>query len=153
MTTGHDTPHIDQTGLKVGQAITILLLLAAFILNSWLLVAVVAIAQLLGALDAPFAPYRLIYTRIVKPSGIVKPDVIVDNPEPHRFAMLVGALFNSVATVALLAGASALAWVLVWVVIALANLNFWLNFCVGCWMYYQFNRLGVPGFTRAPVVK
>jgi hypothetical protein len=153
MTTGHDTPRIDQTGLKVGQAITILLLLAAFILNSWLLVAVVALAQLLGGLDAPFAPYRLIYTRIVKPSAIVKPDVIVDNPEPHRFAMLVGALFNSVAAIAWLVDASAIVWVLVWVVIALANLNFWLNFCAGCWMYYQFNRLGVPGFTRAPIVK
>lgn len=153
MTTASKTPHVDHTGLKVGQALTILLLLAAFVLNSWFLVAVVAIAQLLGALDTPFAPYRLIYTKIVKPSAIVKPNVIEDNPEPHRFAMLVGAAFNAVAAVALLVGAPALAWVLVWVVIALANLNFWLNICVGCLMYYQFNRLGVHGFTRAPIAK
>lgn len=153
MTTSNDTRRVDQTGLKVGQASTIILLLLGFILNSWLLVAVVAIAQLLGALDVPYAPYRLLYTRLLKPSGIVKPNVIVDNPEPHRFAMLVGALFNIVATLALLLGAPALGWVLVWIVIALANLNFWLNFCVGCLMYYQLNRLGVPGFTRAPIVR
>ena len=36
--------------------------------------------------------------------------------------------------------------VLVGIVVVLANLNFWLNFCLGCWMYYRLNRLGVPGF-------
>ncbi|MBE2269710.1 MAG: DUF4395 family protein, partial [Anaerolinea sp.] len=83
----------------------------------------------------------------------VQPNVIPDNPEPHRFAMLVGAIFNAVATLALLLDAAALGWVLVWVVIVLANLNFWLNFCLGCWMYYQFNRLGIPGFKVAPLHK
>lgn len=142
---------VDQNGLKTGQAATIILLIPAFVLNSPLLVAVVAVAQLLGALDVPFAPYRLLYQSVVKPSGLVKPKIITDNPEPHRFAMLVGAVFNGAATLALLANAPAVGWVLVGIVVVLANLNFWLNFCAGCWMYYQFNRLGVPGFTRAPV--
>jgi hypothetical protein len=142
---------VDHTGLKTGQALTIILLILAFVLNSALLVALVALAQFLGAVDAPFAPYRLVYQRVVKPSGLVKPNIILDNPEPHRFAMLVGALFNGAATLLLLAGVPALAWVLVGIVVVLANLNYWLNFCAGCWMYYQFNRLGVPGFDRAPV--
>jgi len=142
---------VDQSGLKTGQAATILLLILAFVLNSLLLVALVALAQLLGALDVSYAPYRLLYLKVVKPGGLVKPHVIEDNPEPHRFAMLVGALFNGVATLALLAGASTLAWVLVGIVVVLANLNFWVNFCAGCWMYYQFHRLGVPGFTHAPI--
>lgn len=142
---------VDQTGLKTGQALTIILLLLGFVLESWLLVAIVAVAQFLGAVAAPFAPYKLVYQNLVKPSGIVKPNIITDNPEPHRFAMLVGAIFNGVATVLLLTGVPVVAWVLVWVVIALANLNFWLNFCLGCWMYYQFHRFGVPGFTVSPV--
>lgn len=142
---------VDHSGLKVGQASTILLLILAFILNSVLLVAFVALAQFLGALNVPFAPYRLLYQRLLKPSGLVKPHVITDNPEPHRFAFLVGAVFNAVAAFALVANAPTLAWILVAIVIALANLNFWLNFCMGCWMYYQFNRLGVPGFTRSPL--
>ena len=79
-------------------------MIAAFVLSSWVLVAFVAVAQLLGALDVPFAPYRLFYQNVVKPAGWAKPNVIADNPEPHRFAMLVGALFNGVATLALLAG-------------------------------------------------
>ena len=142
---------VDHNGLKTGQALTIILLILGFVLNSWVLVAFVAIAQLLGGLGLPFAPYRLIYQTLVKPSGLVKSHVIDDNPEPHRFAMLVGAIFNGTATVALLAGASALGWVLVWIVIILANLNFWLNFCLGCWVYYQLHRFGVPGFTHAPI--
>jgi uncharacterized protein DUF4395 len=142
---------VDHSGLKTGQAITIIGLILAFVLNSALLVALVGLAQLLGALDVPYAPYRLFYQNVLKANGWVKPNVIVDNPEPHRFAMLVGASFNGVATLALLAGAPVLAWVLVVIVVVLANLNFWVNFCAGCWMYYQFNRLGVPGFTHAPV--
>ncbi|MBL8130752.1 MAG: DUF4395 domain-containing protein [Anaerolineae bacterium] len=139
---------VDQTGLKVGQALTIALLLLGFILDSPLLVLVVAAAQLAGALDLPLAPYRLFYQNVVKPSGIARPRVIADNPEPHRFAMLLGAIFNGIGFLLLLSGSGA-GWIPVWIVIALANLNFWLNFCAGCWMYYQFNRLGIPGFTQA----
>ncbi len=142
---------VDQNGLKSGQGITIIALLLAFVFNSWVLVAFVAVAQLLGALGVSFAPYRLIYLYLIKPSGLVKPKVVTDNPEPHRFAMLVGAIFNGAATIALLLGAPAIGWLLVWVVIALANLNFWLNFCLGCWFYYQLHRLGVPGFHHGPI--
>lgn len=142
---------VDHNGLRTGQALTIVLLLIGFVFDSWILVALVAVAQLLGGLGLPFAPYRLIYQHIVKPAGLIKPHIIEDNPEPHRFAMLVGAIFNGLATLALLTNAPTIAWVLVWTVIVLANLNFWLNFCLGCWMYYQFNRLGIPGFNQAPI--
>lgn len=142
---------VDQSGIKVGQAATIILLLLGFVLDSWILIVFVAAAQLLGALDAPFAPYRLLYQRVLKPGGFVKPNVIPDNPEPHRFAMLLGGLMNGAATVLLLAAVPTPAWVLVWVVIVLANLNFWLNFCLGCWLYYQLHKLGIRGFGHAPL--
>jgi hypothetical protein len=144
---------VDQNGLKTGQAITIILLLLAFVLNSWVLVAFVALAQLLGALDVSWAPYRVIYKSLLLRAGVVKPRIESDNPEPHRFAMLVGAVFNGAATLFLLAGLPVIGWVLVAIVIVLANLNFWLNFCAGCWMYYQFNRFGVPGFTAAKLAE
>ncbi len=151
---GQDAPRpLDQTGLKTGQALTILLLIVGFVLNSWLLVTFVAIAQLLGGLAAEFAPYKLFYQYLLKPSGLVKPNITPDHPEPHRFAMLVGAAFNGAAALLLLAGVPVVAWLLVGIVIVLANLNFWVNFCLGCWMYYQFNRLGVPGFTQSPLTE
>ncbi|NJL57009.1 DUF4395 domain-containing protein [bacterium] len=86
MTVNTTPRRVDQTGLKTGQALTIVLLLAAFVLDAWLLVALVALAQLMGALALPFAPYRLFYQHVVKPTGVVKPNVQPDNPEPHRFA-------------------------------------------------------------------
>jgi hypothetical protein len=145
------TRKVDQNGMKTAQALTIILLIAGFVFNAWPLVTLVAIAQLLGGLAAPFAPYKLIYKHIVQPTGLVKPRIENDNPEPHRFALLVGATFNGAATIALLAGAPVLGWALVWIVIGLANLNFWVGFCTGCWVYYQLNRLGIPGFTQAPI--
>ena len=152
MTASTTTPRrVDQTGLKVGQATTIIVLLIAFVLGSPLLVALVAVAQLLGGINSPYAPYRLLYQKILKPAGIVKPNVIPDNPEPHQFAMLVGTIFNGVGALLIWLGVPVVGWALVWIVIALANLNFWLNFCAGCWMYYQFHKLGIPGFTQAPL--
>lgn len=149
---GQNIPRrIDQTGLRVGMAATIILLLVGFILNAWPLVLFVAIAQLLGALESDYAPYKLFYQHVLKPRNLVKPNVISDNPEPHRFAMLVGAVFNFSATIALLSGGLGLGWALVWVVIALANLNFWANFCLGCYVYYQLSKLGVRGFDRQPL--
>jgi hypothetical protein len=145
------TRKLDENGLKTGQALTIILLIVAFVLDSWVIVAFVAIAQLLGGIAAPFAPYKMTYQNLVKPTGLVKPRIVTDNPEPHRFALLVGAVFNTSATIALLAGAPVVGWILAGIVVALANLNFWVNFCLGCWFYYQFNRLGVPGFTKAPI--
>lgn len=145
------TQLLDQNGLKTGQALTIGLLVLGFVLNSWWLVALVAVCQAMGALGVPFAPYRVLYQRVLKASGLVQPRLERDNPQPHRFAMAVGAGFNGVATLALLAGVPVVGWLLVGIVVGLANLNFWLNFCLGCWMYYRFNRWGVPGFSIAPV--
>lgn len=142
---------VDQTAVKAGQLMTAVLLVTAFILDSRVPVTLAIIAQLLGSLDAPFAPYRLIYQHILKPAGLVKPNLQPDHPEPHRFAQLVGALFNMAGILALWAGAPVLGWALIWVVIVLANLNAWVGFCMGCWCYYQLHRLGVPGFTQAPL--
>ena len=144
---------VDLSGIQTGMATTIVLLVLGFILNFWPLVALVAAAQLMGALALPFAPYQLFYKHVIKPSGLIQPNVIADNPEPHRFAMLVGGLFDAVAVLALLAGWPLLAWVLVGVVVVLANLNLWLGFCMGCWVYYQLNRLGIPGFDHTPVTE
>jgi hypothetical protein len=142
---------LDRNAVKFNHGVTIILLIAGFILDTWIPVAAAAVAQLLGAAAAPFAPYKLIYEHIVIPNGWIKPRLIPDHPEPHRFAVLVGGLFDTAGILALWAGAPLLGWSLVWVVIVLANLNVWISFCMGCWMYYQFNRLGVPGFTQAPV--
>lgn len=142
---------VDQSALKVNQAFIILLLGAAFILDIVWLAAFVGGVMLLGTAVPPLALFKQIYRRLLRPAGLVGPRVIPDNPEPHRFAQGVGGVVVALATLALLAEATFLGWALVWVVIGLAALNLFLGFCAGCFLYYQLNRLGVPGFNREPI--
>lgn len=145
----HTVQLLDDNRFKTGFSLTIVLLLTAFVIDAWQLVAFVVLSQFLGAAEAPFAPYRLFYRYIARPSGLVKPNFQPDHPEPHRFAMLVAALCDLSGILAILAGAPVLGWALIWFVIILANLRVWIGFCLGCWFYYQLGRLGVPGFTKA----
>ena len=50
----------------------------------------------------------------------------------------------------LLAGVPELGWALAWLVVALAALNLFGGFCVGCAVYYWLNLLHLPGFVKAP---
>jgi len=142
---------VDHSALRANQAFIITLLILAFVLNAWWLVAFVSAVMLIGTIVPSAGLFKAVYFSILKPAGIVKPDVKIDNPEPHLFAQGVGGLFTLVSTLALLAGVSTLGWILSWIVVALAALNLFAGICVGCLMYYQFNRLGVPGFTRTPI--
>ncbi len=142
---------VDHSGLRTNQALIIAFLLIGFIFNLPGLVTFVAAVMLIGTAVPKFALFKAVYLYGLKPRGIVKPDPRPDNPEPHQFAQLVGGLFLAASTIAFILGAAILAWALAWVVIALAALNLLAGVCVGCMMYYWFNRLGVPGFTHARV--
>lgn len=140
---------VDHAAIATNQATLILLLVAAFVLNQPLLVLLVAAFMLSGtALAKP--GFGWIYTRILRPAGLVKPEVLQDNPEPHRFAQGFGGVVVLAGFAALLTGLSTLGWALVWLVVALAALNLFGGFCMGCAMYYWFNRLNVPGFAKSP---
>ncbi len=142
---------VDQTALKVNQAFIITLLVLAFVFNAIWLVAFVAAVMLLGTAVPALSLFKRIYQHLLKPAGIAKPDVVVDNPEPHRFAQGFGGVVVTIATVALLAGLTTVGWALVGLVVVLAALNLFLGFCAGCFMYYQLGKLGVPGFTHRPI--
>ncbi|MCC7118307.1 MAG: DUF4395 domain-containing protein [Anaerolineales bacterium] len=140
---------VDHSILKTNQYFIIGLSLLAFILNVPLLAALVALTMGLGALVKK-PGFGWAYTAILKPRGWMKPDVVEDNPEPHRFSQIVGFIFLGAGSLALFFGAPALGWTLVWIVIALASLNAFGGFCVGCAVYYWLTRLGVPGFGKQP---
>ena len=146
-----DTPlqRVDHSALKVNQSFIIGLNILAFILNLPWLALIVTLAMAIGtALKVP--GFGFVYKYVLKPRGWVKPDVIADNPEPHRFAQGFGAVVMAAGVSALFAGVSPLGWGLVWLVIALAALNLFAGFCAGCAVYYWLNRLNVPGFVKAP---
>lgn len=140
---------VDHSALRTNQVIIITLNVAAFILNLPWLAAFVGLVMLLGTLlNTP--GFGFIYRNALKPSGLVKPDVLLDNPEPHRFAQGLGSVFMLVGAAALIVGLPGFGWGLVWLVAGLAALNAFAGFCVGCMMYYWLSRLNVPGFTKNP---
>lgn len=140
---------VDHAALKTNQAFIIGLLIVAFVLNWPVLVAFVGGVMLLGSLTT--RPGFVPAYRGLRRLGVVNPDIIRDHPEPHRFAQTLGGLFLAGGTVALLSGAAiTLGWVLAWIVVALAALNLFGGFCVGCALYYWLSRLGIPGFEHQP---
>lgn len=147
--TTHRTRTVDHNALRTNQVFIIALLALAFVLNLAALAAFVGAVMLVGTAWPRLALFKGIYRHVLRPLGVVKPDPIQDNPEPHRFAQGVGGSMVAAGALALLAGLPALGWALVGVVIALAALNLFAGWCAGCTMYYWFNRLGVPGFEHS----
>jgi len=140
---------VDHAALKANQLTIIALNILAFVFNLPILAAFVAIAMTLGsALKLP--GFILLYRYFYKPLGLLKPDILDDNPEPHRFAQFFGALFMIAGVASVYLGAPALGWGLVWLVVALAALNAFGGFCVGCAVYYWLARFNLPGFTKTP---
>lgn len=142
---------VDESALKVNQAFIIALLILAFVLDAVWLVAFVGVVMLSGTAVPALALFKQIYQHLLKPAGLVRPQVITDNPEPHRFAQGFGGVVVAFAVVALLTGQVVVGWTLTGLVVVLAALNLFLGFCAGCFVYYQLNRLGLPGFTASPI--
>jgi hypothetical protein len=142
---------VDHSAIRTNQTFIVTLLALGIVLDAPILAGIVAAALLISALAPQVGPFTRLYRHVLRPAGIVKPDIHVDNPQPHRFAQALGATFVSLAVVALLAGLPVLGWGLAGLVIVLASLNLFAGFCAACMLYYWLHRLGVPGFDRARV--
>jgi hypothetical protein len=141
---------VDHNALKANQYLIIALNLVAFILNiPWIALGVGIVMALGTILGKPgFYP---VYASIFRRLGWIKPDIALDNPEPHRFAQGFGTVVLLGGSAALLGGLSILGWAFVWLVIILASLNAFAGFCAGCFVYYQLAKLGLHGFfSRRP---
>ena len=142
--------NVDHSALRTNQAFVIALLSLAFVFDIPLLVGGVAAVMLVGAVCPEAAVFMRIYRHVLRPLGVVRPDVVPDHPEPHRFAQGLGGSFTALSFATLVAGYAVLGWVLAWMVIVLAALNVFVGWCAGCTLYYWLNRLGVPGFEHHP---
>jgi hypothetical protein len=138
----------DRSVLKVGQVLIITTNILAFALGfvlqlpaAWVLVPLVGVVMLLGVLNPDLNLFRQLYLRVLKPRNIVRPRVVDEDPAPHQFAQAVGAAFLLAGGGAFVLGLTALGWGLSWIVIALAFLNFAFDFCVGCQVYFQLQRM------------
>jgi hypothetical protein len=131
---------VDRTALRVNQGFIVGLLALAFVLNQPWLAALVAAVMLAGTAAPGAALFQQIYHRLLKPTGLLRPDVQAEDPAPHRFAQGLGGAVLTLGVLALFAGQVALGWGLVIVVIALAAINLAFGFCAGCFVYFQLQR-------------
>jgi len=135
---------VDTTAIKFNQACIIIFTLLGFVLNQPYLVLFVGLVLAVGTILPKAGLFKQIYLKLLKPNGFLKVNIIDDDPAPHQFAQGVGALFLLASSAALLAfNNPALGWTLAWIVIILAGINLFFNFCAGCFVYYQLDKFGL----------
>jgi hypothetical protein len=135
---------VDTTAIKFNQACIVVVTLLGFLLDQPVLVLFVGLVLALGTVAPQAALFKLVYLKLLKPNRILKAHIITDDPAPHQFAQGVGALFLLASSVALLLfKVGVVGWTLAWIVIILAAVNLFFNFCAGCFVYYQLDRAGL----------
>lgn len=136
-----DTPApIDPRGPRTNQAVLAVALLVGFLADWRAVVPVFALVLFLGAAFGPrYGPVLRFYAEVIKPR--LGPPAELEDPRPPRFSAVVGVVFLVASSLAFLAGAPGLAWVLALIVAALAGLAAVTGICVGCEMYLWFARL------------
>ena len=141
---------VDYAAMRTNQAFIIGLLVVAFVADGPWLVAFVALVMAVGTVWPRLGLFQVIYRSVLR-DRLVQPDVLQDNPEPHRFSQGFGAVVLLIALGLFLAGTQTAAWIVVGVVILLAAMNLFAGFCAGCFLYYWLARLRISGFTAAPI--
>lgn len=135
---------VDTTAIKFNQACIIVFSLLGFVLNQPYLVLFVGLVLAVGTILPQAGLFKQFYQKLLKPNELLKANVIDDDPAPHQFAQGVGALFLLASSLALLVfNSTGLGWTLAWIVIILAGVNLFLNFCAGCFVYYQLDKVGL----------
>jgi hypothetical protein len=130
---------IDPRGPRFNQAVLTIALLGAYLLDAQIVVPVFALVLFLGAAFGPkYGPFLRLYVEVIKPR--LSPPADLEDPRPPRFAAAVGVAFLSAATIAFVAGATTLGWVLALIVAALAGLAATTGICVGCEIYVLLAR-------------
>ena len=141
---------VDQTVIKFTQVLITAWIVIAGALQAPGLIVVLAVALSASAAVPSRSLFRLLYQRVAIPLGIAHPNVIPDDPAPHRFAQGLGAIFLGLSSLALLVlDADVLGWGLAGLVVVLAAINLFFDFCAGCFVYYQLTRLGLLRRSRS----
>jgi hypothetical protein len=130
---------IDPRGPRFNQGVLTVALLVGFALNLKAVAPIFAAVLFLGAAFGPrWGPFLRLYAQVIKPR-LPAPKELED-PRPPRFAATIGTVFLAAATVAFVAGAGILGWVLTLIVAALAGLAAATGICVGCEIYLMATR-------------
>ncbi len=100
---------IDPRGPRFGAVITTVVLAVVLITGSaWLLAAQVAVFAVGALAGLRYAPYGLLYRRLIRPR--LGPPAYTEAAAPPRFAQAMGAVIAGVGLICLAAGATRPAW-------------------------------------------
>ncbi len=133
-------PGLDPRGPRFGAALTTVVLAAALVLASPVLLALQAVVFAIGAFAGPVRqPYGAIFRRFVRPR-LEAPDHLED-PAAPRFAQFCGLAFSLVGLLGFALGAEWLALGAIAFALAAAFLNAAFDFCIGCEIYLRAQRL------------
>lgn len=138
---------LDHAEIKTGQILTIATAGAAMLWGEPLVLVALTLIFLVTALYRPASPFVLVYRHFVRPLNLMRSDYRLDNIQPHAFGQLIGAATGAAATLLIDSNYPAAGWGIVGVLIVLTLVSY-LGWCIGCFLYYQLNRLGLRGFFR-----
>ncbi len=139
--------YVDHAEIKLGQLLTIAMSGVALGLQDTLPLLLLGVVFLLSGSVRRISPFALIYRWVVRPLHLMRSDYRLDNIQPHKFGQLVGVLTVVMALGLIETGYPIAGWVVVGILIALTAVSY-AGWCIGCFLYYQLNRLGLGGFFR-----
>jgi hypothetical protein len=132
-------PPLDPRGVRFAAALSTAVLALVLVTGSGALLAAQAVVFALAAFAGPrFAPYPLLYRRLVAPR--LPPPTAREDAAPVRFSQLVGFVFAVAGTVGYLTGLAVVGVVATAFALAAAFLNAAFGFCLGCEMYALIHR-------------
>lgn len=138
-----DTGGIDPRGPRFGAALTAVLLVVAVLLGpgaGTVVLALVVGSFALGAVRGAQGTWQgWLFRRLVRPR--LRPPAELEDPEPPRFAQLVGLVITGVGLLLTLLGATWALAVFGVLALAAAALNAVAGFCLGCEIYLLLTRL------------
>jgi hypothetical protein len=131
---------VDPRGLRFGATLTALVLVIVLLTGSWVLLAAQAVVFGIGtAFGIRYAPYGLVYQRLVRPR--IGPPGELEAAAPPRFAQGVGLAFAVVGVLGYASGITVLGMVATAAALVAAFLNAAFEFCLGCEMYLLIRRI------------
>ena len=139
--------YVDHAEIKMGQLLTIVFSGAALVLQSTVPLILLGLVFLLSGSVRAISPFTLLYRGVVRPLRLMRSDYRLDNIQPHKFGQLIGALTVVLAVGLIESGYAMAGWTVVVALILLTAISY-AGWCVGCFLYYQINRLGMGGFFR-----
>lgn len=139
--------YVDHAEIKMGQLLTIGISGVALATQQTLPLALLGGVFLLSGSFRGISPFTLLYRWVIQPLRLMRSDYRLDNIQPHKFGQLVGALTVALALGLIGFGYPTAGWGVVAVLIVLTLVSY-AGWCIGCFLYYQMNRLGLGGFFR-----